>query len=156
MKSCTQSATAPQQEADAEASTDTGNKSSHGSSSTAHSETASASKEKETSEEKSKDSSTLEYSGSRETPSSILLGSNQGSVSKRCDKQPAYTPTTTAHQPHPIYLAQKYHSRSSKTGLWSSSEEKRGSARSKHSAGTSTKYLMSKELRKSRLDTFWD
>ncbi|KAL6085123.1 hypothetical protein STEG23_036054 [Scotinomys teguina] len=156
MKSCTQSATAPQLEADAEASTDTGNKSSHGSSSTAHSETASASKEKETSEEKSKDSSTLEYSGSRETPSSILLGSNQGSVSKRCDKQPAYTPTTTAHQPHPNYPAQKYHSRSSKTGLWSSSEEKRESACSKHSAGTSTKNLMSKESRESRLDTFWD
>ncbi|KAL6084211.1 hypothetical protein STEG23_036170 [Scotinomys teguina] len=34
MKSCTQSATAPQQEADAEASTDMGNKSSQGSSST--------------------------------------------------------------------------------------------------------------------------
>ncbi|XP_036038882.1 protein kinase C-binding protein 1 isoform X14 [Onychomys torridus] len=159
MKSCTQSATAPQQEADAEASTDTGNKSSQGSSSTAPSapsETASASKEKETPAEKSKDSSTLDLSGSRETPSSILLGSNQGSVSKRCDKQPAYTPTTTDHQPHPNYPAQKYHSRSSKTGLWSSSEEKRGSARSEHSAGTSAKNLMPKESRESRLDAFWD
>ncbi|XP_036038885.1 protein kinase C-binding protein 1 isoform X16 [Onychomys torridus] len=131
MKSCTQSATAPQQEADAEASTDTGNKSSQGSSSTAPSapsETASASKEKETPAEKSKDSSTLDLSGSRETPSSILLGSNQGSD----------------------------HSRSSKTGLWSSSEEKRGSARSEHSAGTSAKNLMPKESRESRLDAFWD
>ncbi|XP_075819209.1 MYND-type zinc finger-containing chromatin reader ZMYND8 isoform X20 [Microtus pennsylvanicus] len=161
MKSCTQSATAPQQEADAEASTDTGNKSSQSNSSSnaqsAPSETTSASKEKETSAEKGKDSSTLDLSGSRETtPSSILLGSNQGSVSKRCDKQPAYTPTTTDHQPHPNYPAQKYHSRSSKTGLWSSSEEKRGSARSEHSAGTSTKNLMPKESRESRLDTFWD
>nr|XP_048297053.1 protein kinase C-binding protein 1 isoform X10 [Myodes glareolus] len=132
MKSCTQSATAPQQEADAEASTDTGNKSSQSSGSSnaqpAPSETTSASKEKETSAEKGKDSSTLDLSGSRETPSSILLGSNQGSD----------------------------HSRSSKTGLWSSSEEKRGSARSEHSAGTSTKNLMPKESRESRLDTFWD
>ncbi|XP_036032386.1 protein kinase C-binding protein 1-like [Onychomys torridus] len=159
MKSCTQSATAPQQEADAEAGTDTGNKSSQGSSSTAPSapsETASASKEKETPAEKSKDSSTLDLSGSREMPSPILLGSNQGSVSKRCDKQPAYTPTTTDHQPHPNYPAQKYHSRSSKTGLWSSSEEKRGSAPSEHSAGTSVKNLMPKESWESRLDAFWD
>lgn len=168
MKSCTQSATAPQQEADAEANQETGNKTSQGSSSntqSAPSEPASTPKEKETSSssssssstEKSKDSnSTLDLSGSRETPSSILLGSNQGSVSKRCDKQPAYTPTTTDHQPHPNYPAQKYHSRSSKAGLWSSSEEKRGSSRSEHSAGTSTKNLMPKESRESRLDTFWD
>ncbi|XP_023611940.1 protein kinase C-binding protein 1 isoform X4 [Myotis lucifugus] len=85
MKSCTQSATAPQQEADSESNTETLNKSSQGSSSStqaAPSDTASASKEKETSAEKSKDSgSTLDLSGSRETPSSILLGSNQGSVS---------------------------------------------------------------------------
>ncbi|XP_055451878.1 MYND-type zinc finger-containing chromatin reader ZMYND8 isoform X16 [Psammomys obesus] len=136
MKSCTQSATAPQQEADTEASTETGNKSSQGNSSNAQSapsETASASKEKEPPAEKSKDSSsTLDLSGSRETPSSILLGSSQGSD----------------------------HSRSSKTGLWSSSssssEEKRGSARSEHSAGTSTKNLMPKESREPRLDTFWD
>lgn len=167
MKSCTQSATAPQQEADAEASQETGNKSSsQGSSSntqSAPSEPASTPKEKETSSsatssstEKNKDSnSTLDLSGSRETPSSILLGSNQGSVSKRCDKQPAYTPTTTDHQPHPNYPAQKYHSRSNK-GLWGSSEEKRGSSRSEHSAGTSTKNLLPKESRESRLDTFWD
>uniref|UniRef100_A0A2K6RD18 Zinc finger MYND-type containing 8 n=1 Tax=Rhinopithecus roxellana TaxID=61622 RepID=A0A2K6RD18_RHIRO len=156
MKSCTQSATAPQQEADAEVNTETLNKSSQGSSSStqsAPSETASASKEKETSAEKSKDSgSTLDLSGSRETPSSILLGSNQGSVSKRCDKQPAYAPTTTDHQPHPNYPAQKYHSRSSKSS-WSSSEEKRGSTRSEHNTSTSTKSLLPKE---SRLDTFWD
>uniref|UniRef100_A0A2R9A474 Zinc finger MYND-type containing 8 n=1 Tax=Pan paniscus TaxID=9597 RepID=A0A2R9A474_PANPA len=156
MKSCTQSATAPQQEADAEVNTDTLNKSSQGSSlstQSAPSETASASKEKETSAEKSKDSgSTLDLSGSRETPSSILLGSNQGSVSKRCDKQPAYAPTTTDHQPHPNYPAQKYHSRSNKSS-WSSSDEKRGSTRSEHTSSTGTKSLLPKE---SRLDTFWD
>lgn len=55
-------ATAPQQEADAEASTDTGNKSSQSNSSSnaqsaPPSETTSASKEKETSAEKGKDSS---------------------------------------------------------------------------------------------------
>ncbi|XP_023406104.2 MYND-type zinc finger-containing chromatin reader ZMYND8 isoform X10 [Loxodonta africana] len=129
MKSCTQSATAPQQEADAEVNPETLNKSSQGSSSStqsAPSETASASKEKETAAEKSKDSSsTLDLSGSRETPSSILLGSNQGSD----------------------------HSRSSKSSCWSSSEEKRGSARSEHNTSTSTKSLIPKE---SRLDTFWD
>ncbi|XP_078227969.1 MYND-type zinc finger-containing chromatin reader ZMYND8 isoform X32 [Callithrix jacchus] len=128
MKSCTQSATAPQQEADAEVNTETLNKSSQGSSSStqsAPSETASASKEKETSAEKSKDSgSTLDLSGSRETPSSVLLGSNPGSD----------------------------HSRSSKSS-WSSSDEKRGSARSEHNTSTSTKSLLPKE---SRLDTFWD
>jgi hypothetical protein len=157
MKSCTQSATAPQQEADAEANTETGNKSSQGSSSStqsATSETASASKEKDTSAEKSKDSgSSLDLSGSRETPSSILLGSNQGSVSKRCDKQPAYTPTTTDHQLHPNYPVQKYHSRSSKSSSWSGSEEKRGSSRSEHNASSSSKSLIPKE---SRLDSFWD
>uniref|UniRef100_A0A2R8ZYU4 Zinc finger MYND-type containing 8 n=1 Tax=Pan paniscus TaxID=9597 RepID=A0A2R8ZYU4_PANPA len=128
MKSCTQSATAPQQEADAEVNTDTLNKSSQGSSlstQSAPSETASASKEKETSAEKSKDSgSTLDLSGSRETPSSILLGSNQGSD----------------------------HSRSNKSS-WSSSDEKRGSTRSEHTSSTGTKSLLPKE---SRLDTFWD
>ncbi|XP_012322815.1 MYND-type zinc finger-containing chromatin reader ZMYND8 isoform X15 [Aotus nancymaae] len=128
MKSCTQSATAPQQEADAEVNTETLNKSSQGSSSStqsAPSETASASKEKETSAEKSKDSgSTLDLSGARETPSSVLLGSNPGSD----------------------------HSRSSKSS-WSGSDEKRGSARSEHNTSTSTKSLLPKE---SRLDTFWD
>ncbi|KAM8774452.1 MYND-type zinc finger-containing chromatin reader ZMYND8 isoform 15-T16 [Rhynchonycteris naso] len=59
MKSCTQSATAPQQEADTEVNTETLNKSSQGTSSSSQAtppETASASKEKETSAEKSKDS----------------------------------------------------------------------------------------------------
>ncbi|KAF6285112.1 zinc finger MYND-type containing 8 [Rhinolophus ferrumequinum] len=129
MKSCTQSATAPQQEADTEVNTETLNKSSQGSSSStqaAPAETASASKDKETSAEKSKDSgSTLDLSGSRETPSSILLGSNQGSD----------------------------HSRSSKSSCWSSNDEKRGSSRSEHNASTSSKSLIPKE---SRLDTFWD
>ncbi|KAM6164998.1 MYND-type zinc finger-containing chromatin reader ZMYND8 isoform 1-T1 [Rhynchocyon petersi] len=129
MKSCTQSATAPQQEADAEVSTETLNKPSQGSSSSAQpapTETASASKEKEATAEKSKDSgSTLDLSGSRETPSSILLGSNQGSD----------------------------HSRSTKSSGWSSGEEKRGSTRSEHNTSTSTKSLLPKE---SRLDIFWD
>ncbi|XP_004430359.1 PREDICTED: protein kinase C-binding protein 1 isoform X18 [Ceratotherium simum simum] len=129
MKSCTQSATAPQQEADAEVNTETLNKPSQGSSSSTQAaapETAGASKEKETPAEKSKDSgSTLDLSGSRETPSSILLGSNQGSD----------------------------HSRSSKSSCWSSSDEKRGSSRSEHNASTSSKSLIPKE---SRLDAFWD
>ncbi|XP_055294419.1 MYND-type zinc finger-containing chromatin reader ZMYND8 isoform X13 [Moschus berezovskii] len=128
MKSCTQSATAPQQEADPEVNTETLNKSSQGASSSTQAAPpeSSASKEKETTAEKSKDSgSTLDLSGSRETPSSILLGSNQGSD----------------------------HSRSSKSSCWSGSEEKRGSARSEHNAGTSSKSLIPKE---SRLDTFWD
>ncbi|KAG3263487.1 zinc finger MYND-type containing 8 [Ictidomys tridecemlineatus] len=157
MKSCTQSATAPQQEADAEVNAETGNKPSQGGPSSAQpaaSDATSASKEKEPSAEKSKDSSsTLDLSGSRETPSSILLGSNQGSVSKRCDKQPASTPTTTDHQPHPNYPAQKYHSRSSKSSCWGGGEEKRGSARSELGAGSSAKSLIPKE---SRLDAFWD
>ncbi|XP_067564460.1 MYND-type zinc finger-containing chromatin reader ZMYND8 isoform X16 [Pseudorca crassidens] len=128
MKSCTQSATAPQQEADAEVNTETLNKSSQGTSSNTQAAPpeTSSSKEKEAPAEKSKDSgSTLDLSGSRETPSSILLGSNQGSD----------------------------HSRSSKSSCWSGSDEKRGSARSEHNASTSSKSLIPKE---SRLDTFWD
>ncbi|XP_057384709.1 MYND-type zinc finger-containing chromatin reader ZMYND8 isoform X14 [Balaenoptera acutorostrata] len=156
MKSCTQSATAPQQEADAEVNTETLNKSSQGASSNTQAAPPETStlKEKETPAEKSKDGgSTLDLSGSRETPSSILLGSNQGSVSNRCDKQPASIPTSTDHQPHPSYPAQKYHSRSSKSSCWSGSDEKRGAARSEHNASTSSKSLIPKE---SRLDTFWD
>ncbi|XP_049636467.1 protein kinase C-binding protein 1 isoform X3 [Suncus etruscus] len=130
MKSCTQSATAPQQEADAEVNTEALNKSSQSSTSStqvATPDTASASKEKEAATEKSKDSSgsTLDLSGSRETPSSILLGSNQGTE----------------------------HSRSSKSSGWSSSEEKRTSARVEHNATSGTKSLLPKE---SRLDAFWD
>ncbi|XP_059754481.1 MYND-type zinc finger-containing chromatin reader ZMYND8 isoform X16 [Balaenoptera ricei] len=128
MKSCTQSATAPQQEADAEVNTETLNKSSQGASSNTQAAPpeTSTSKEKETPAEKSKDGgSTLDLSGSRETPSSILLGSNQGSD----------------------------HSRSSKSSCWSGSDEKRGAARSEHNASTSSKSLIPKE---SRLDTFWD
>ncbi|XP_006202509.1 MYND-type zinc finger-containing chromatin reader ZMYND8 isoform X13 [Vicugna pacos] len=156
MKSCTQSATAPQQEADPEVNTETLNKASQGTPSSTQATPAetSTSKEKETSAEKGKDSgSTLDLSGSRETPSSILLGSNQGSVSNRCDKQPASAPTTTDHQPHPNYPAQKYHSRSSKSSCWSGSDEKRGSTRSEHNTSASSKSLIPKE---SRLDTFWD
>ncbi|XP_031289539.1 MYND-type zinc finger-containing chromatin reader ZMYND8 isoform X10 [Camelus dromedarius] len=128
MKSCTQSATAPQQEADPEVNTETLNKASQGtpSSTQATPVETSTSKEKETSAEKGKDSgSTLDLSGSRETPSSILLGSNQGSD----------------------------HSRSSKSSCWSGSDEKRGSTRSEHNTSASSKSLIPKE---SRLDTFWD
>ncbi|TKC43573.1 hypothetical protein EI555_011928, partial [Monodon monoceros] len=58
MKSCTQSATAPQQEADAEVNTETLNKSSQGTSSNTQAAPpeTSSSKEKETPAEKSKDS----------------------------------------------------------------------------------------------------
>nr|XP_031543595.1 protein kinase C-binding protein 1 isoform X9 [Vicugna pacos] len=128
MKSCTQSATAPQQEADPEVNTETLNKASQGTPSSTQATPAetSTSKEKETSAEKGKDSgSTLDLSGSRETPSSILLGSNQGSD----------------------------HSRSSKSSCWSGSDEKRGSTRSEHNTSASSKSLIPKE---SRLDTFWD
>ncbi|XP_060040304.1 MYND-type zinc finger-containing chromatin reader ZMYND8 isoform X8 [Erinaceus europaeus] len=62
MKSCTQSATAPQQEADAEVNTETLNKSSQGSSSSTQAatpETTSTSKEKETPAEKSKDGGSI-------------------------------------------------------------------------------------------------
>ncbi|VFV32036.1 protein kinase c-binding protein 1 [Lynx pardinus] len=118
MKSCTQSATAPQQEADAEVNTETLNKSSG--TQAAPTDAASTSKDKEPPTEKSKDSSsTLDLSGSRETPSSILLGSNQGSD----------------------------HSRGSKSSCWGSSDEKRGSTRSEHNASASSKSLLPKESR---------
>ncbi|XP_040302786.1 MYND-type zinc finger-containing chromatin reader ZMYND8 isoform X15 [Herpailurus yagouaroundi] len=118
MKSCTQSATAPQQEADAEVNTETLNKSSG--TQAAPTDAASTSKDKEPSTEKSKDSgSTLDLSGSRETPSSILLGSNQGSD----------------------------HSRGSKSSCWGSGDEKRGSTRSEHNASASSKSLLPKESR---------
>ncbi|XP_053527077.1 protein kinase C-binding protein 1 isoform X15 [Artibeus jamaicensis] len=131
MKSCTQSATAPQQEADTEVNTETLSKSSsQGTSSSTQAtppETASTSKDKETSAEKSKDSgSTLDLSGSRETPSSILLGSNQGSDHSRS---------------------------SSKPGCWSGSDEKRGSSRAELNTSSGAKSLLPKE---SRLDAFWD
>ncbi|XP_043409716.1 protein kinase C-binding protein 1 isoform X31 [Prionailurus bengalensis] len=118
MKSCTQSATAPQQEADAEVNTETLNKTSG--TQAAPTDAASTSKDKEPSTEKSKDSgSTLDLSGSRETPSSILLGSNQGSD----------------------------HSRGSKSSCWGSSDEKRGSTRSEHNTSASSKSLLPKESR---------
>lgn len=52
-----------------------------------------------------------------------------------------------------LLLSSPDHSRSSKSSCWSGGEEKRGPARSEHSAGTGTKSLLPKE---SRLDTFWD
>lgn len=45
------------------------------------------------------------------------------------------------------------HSRGGKSGGWSGGDEKRGSSRSEHSTGSSSKSLLPKE---SRLDTFWD
>ncbi|XP_054993496.1 MYND-type zinc finger-containing chromatin reader ZMYND8 isoform X2 [Sorex araneus] len=135
MKSCTQSATAPQQEADTEASTETLGKSTQGSAGSTQTPTpdpASAAKEKEAPAEKSKESAaTLDLSGSRETPSSILLGSSQGSE----------------------------HSRSGKSSGWSGgnsgggSEEKRPAARGEQGATPSAKSLLPSE---SRLDAFWD
>lgn len=45
------------------------------------------------------------------------------------------------------------HSRGSKSGGWSGSDEKRGSSRSEHNTSASSKSLIPKE---SRLDAFWD
>ncbi|XP_055964410.1 MYND-type zinc finger-containing chromatin reader ZMYND8 isoform X2 [Sorex fumeus] len=129
MKSCTQSATAPQQETDTEASTETVGKSAQGSTASTQAPTpepASNTKEKEAPTEKSKESSaTLDLSGSREMPSSILLGSSQGSE----------------------------HSRSSKSSGWSGGEEKRPAPRTEQSSTPSSKNLLPSE---SRLDAFWD
>ncbi|XP_014313544.1 protein kinase C-binding protein 1 isoform X6 [Myotis lucifugus] len=113
MKSCTQSATAPQQEADSESNTETLNKSSQGSSSStqaAPSDTASASKEKETSAEKSKDSgSTIPGAASpaagaaamrsedRRVPSTTPAPARR--VSSR--KSLGWTPSGTRDKPRP-------------------------------------------------------
>uniref|UniRef100_A0A8C9UNN2 Zinc finger MYND-type containing 8 n=1 Tax=Spermophilus dauricus TaxID=99837 RepID=A0A8C9UNN2_SPEDA len=138
MKSCTQSGIAEDQEAKAKAGPETGNKPSQGGSSGAQpaaSDTTSASKEKEPSAEKSKDSSsTLDLSGSRETPSSILLGSNQGSGM-----------SPPAGRGADQCLPPADHSRSSKSSCWGGGEEKRGSARSELGVGSSAKSLIPKE-----------
>ncbi|XP_077908120.1 MYND-type zinc finger-containing chromatin reader ZMYND8 isoform X8 [Ictidomys tridecemlineatus] len=83
MKSCTQSATAPQQEADAEVNAETGNKPSQGGPSSAQpaaSDATSASKEKEPSAEKSKDSSST-------TPG--VASPAAGAAAKRSEGRPA-------------------------------------------------------------------
>ncbi|XP_077808056.1 MYND-type zinc finger-containing chromatin reader ZMYND8 isoform X32 [Macaca mulatta] len=114
MKSCTQSATAPQQEADAEVNTETLNKSSQGSSSStqsAPSETASASKEKETSTEKSKDSgSTIPgvvnpvgaaamRRGDRHVPSTTAVPARRASSRKSLGWTPSGTSSESGHKP---------------------------------------------------------
>ncbi|XP_045430734.1 protein kinase C-binding protein 1 isoform X17 [Pipistrellus kuhlii] len=79
MKSCTQSATAPQQEGDSESNTETPNKSSQGSSAStpaAPSDTANASKEKETAAEKSKDSGST-------TPGAVSPGAGAAAAAAR-------------------------------------------------------------------------
>ncbi|XP_063576573.1 MYND-type zinc finger-containing chromatin reader ZMYND8 isoform X29 [Pongo abelii] len=121
MKSCTQSATAPQQEADAEVNTETLNKSSQGSSSStqsAPSETASASKEKETSAEKSKDSgSTIPgvinpvgaaamRRGDRHVPSTTPVPARRASSQKSLGWTPSGTSSESGHKP-PTPLGEK-------------------------------------------------
>nr|XP_035925617.1 protein kinase C-binding protein 1 isoform X21 [Halichoerus grypus] len=88
MKSCTQSATAPQQEADAEVSAETLNKSSQGGSSSTQAappETASTSKEKETSAEKSKDSGST-------TPGAVSLAAGAAVTRSEDPHAPSTTP----------------------------------------------------------------
>ncbi|XP_063489441.1 MYND-type zinc finger-containing chromatin reader ZMYND8 isoform X34 [Symphalangus syndactylus] len=121
MKSCTQSATAPQQEADAEVNTETLNKSSQGSSSStqsAPSETASASKEKETSAEKSKDSgSTIRgvinpvgaaamRRGDPHVPSTTPVPARRASSRKSLGWTPSGTSSESGHKP-PTPLGEK-------------------------------------------------
>ncbi|XP_073736415.1 MYND-type zinc finger-containing chromatin reader ZMYND8 isoform X14 [Callorhinus ursinus] len=88
MKSCTQSATAPQQEADAEVSAETLNKSSQGGSSSTQAappETASTSKDKETSAEKSKDSGST-------TPGAVSLVAGAAVTRSEDPHAPSTTP----------------------------------------------------------------
>uniref|UniRef100_A0A2R9A2W7 Zinc finger MYND-type containing 8 n=1 Tax=Pan paniscus TaxID=9597 RepID=A0A2R9A2W7_PANPA len=121
MKSCTQSATAPQQEADAEVNTDTLNKSSQGSSlstQSAPSETASASKEKETSAEKSKDSGStipgvinpvgaaVMRRGDRHVPSTPAVPARRASSRKSLGWTPSGTSSESGHKP-PTPLGEK-------------------------------------------------
>ncbi|XP_063659136.1 MYND-type zinc finger-containing chromatin reader ZMYND8 isoform X32 [Pan troglodytes] len=121
MKSCTQSATAPQQEADAEVNTETLNKSSQGSSSStqsAPSETASASKEKETSAEKSKDSGStipgvinpvgaaVMRRGDRHVPSTPAVPARRASSRKSLGWTPSGTSSESGHKP-PTPLGEK-------------------------------------------------
>ncbi|XP_054960850.1 MYND-type zinc finger-containing chromatin reader ZMYND8 isoform X17 [Pan paniscus] len=121
MKSCTQSATAPQQEADAEVNTETLNKSSQGSSlstQSAPSETASASKEKETSAEKSKDSGStipgvinpvgaaVMRRGDRHVPSTPAVPARRASSRKSLGWTPSGTSSESGHKP-PTPLGEK-------------------------------------------------
>ncbi|NXS01426.1 PKCB1 protein, partial [Oxylabes madagascariensis] len=102
MKSCTQSATATQQETDTEISTETLNKSSQPSSSvqSTPTETASTPKEKEGSADKSKESGIyVKAEASTEVACAVSADSN------RCGKQPAYKtgPGTADHHLYSNY-----------------------------------------------------
>ncbi|NWH86929.1 PKCB1 protein, partial [Aegithalos caudatus] len=147
MKSCTQSATATQQETDTEISTETLNKSSQPSSSvqTTPTETASTPKEKEGSADKSKETrgDWTSFSLSLQDPSVIGKHSNLESYSNRCDKQPAYKtgPGTAAHHLYSNYSTQNYHSCSGKSFCWDSGSENWSSVCSDHNASPSTKSL---------------
>ncbi|NWS36579.1 PKCB1 protein, partial [Polioptila caerulea] len=147
MKSCTQSATATQQETDTEISTETLNKSSQPSSSvqSTPTETASTPKEKEGSADKSKETKGdwTSFSLSLQDPSVIGKHSNLESYSNRCDKQPAYKtgPGTADHHPYSNYSSHNYHSCSGKSFCWDSGNENWSSVCSDHNASPSTKSL---------------
>ncbi|NXL90299.1 PKCB1 protein, partial [Alectura lathami] len=150
MKSCTQSATATQQETDAEISTETLSKSSQPSSSVqpTPTETASTPKEKEVSAEKSKETKGdwTSFSLSLQdpsVPSKIGKHSKLESYSNRCDKQPAYKtgPGTADHHLYSNYSTHNYHSCSGKSFCWDSGNENWSSVCSDHNASPSTKSL---------------
>ncbi|KFV79340.1 Protein kinase C-binding protein 1, partial [Struthio camelus australis] len=147
MKSCTQSATATQQETDTEISTETLNKSSQPSSSVqpTPAETASTPKEKEGSADKSKEAKGdwTSFSLSLQDPSVIGKHSKLESYSNRCDKQPAYKtgPGTADHHLYSNYSTHNYHSCSGKSFCWDSGNENWSSVCSDHNASPSTKSL---------------
>ncbi|KFZ60399.1 Protein kinase C-binding protein 1, partial [Antrostomus carolinensis] len=147
MKSCTQSATATQQETDTEISTETLNKSSQPSSSVqpTPTETASTPKEKEGSTDKSKETKGdwTSFSLSLQDPSVIGKHSKLESYSNRCDKQPAYKtgPGTADHHLYSNYSTHNYHSCSGKSFCWDSGNENWSSICSDHNASPSTKSL---------------
>ncbi|NXD26045.1 PKCB1 protein, partial [Spelaeornis formosus] len=143
MKSCTQSATATQQETDTEISTETLNKSSQPSSSvqSTPTETASTPKEKEGSADKSKESGDwTSFFLSLQDPSVACAVSAD---SNRCDKQPAYKtgPGTADHHLYSNYSTHNYHSCSGKSFCWDSGSENWSSVCSDHNASPSTKSL---------------
>uniref|UniRef100_A0A8C0QPG5 Zinc finger MYND-type containing 8 n=1 Tax=Chelonoidis abingdonii TaxID=106734 RepID=A0A8C0QPG5_CHEAB len=101
MKSCTQSATATQQETDTEINPETLNKSSQPSSSaqTPSTETASTPKEKDSASDKNKDCVTVSIAAVTSVTCAVSADSN------RCDKQPAYKtgPGTADHHLYSNY-----------------------------------------------------
>ncbi|NXH10741.1 PKCB1 protein, partial [Bucco capensis] len=147
MKSCTQSATATQQETDTEISTETLNKSSQPSSSvqSTPTETASTPKEKEGSADKSKETKGdwTSFSLSLQDPSVTGKHSKLESYSNRCDKHPAYKtgPGTADHHLYSNYSTHNYHSCSGKSFCWDSGNENWSSVCSDHNASPSTKSL---------------